>query len=284
MTTGIAWETYNGYIKTRRDEGATLQNIAEEIGRTRERVRQILVEHYGTADVEGEVLTTKQLIELTNYSGTTLYKLYRKGIITKIGKGRLGIGRWPLETLNIILEYRRCKICDKPLGKGKGVYCSEACRVEAGKYKNRPEAQKKAQVERTQCWQKAHPERYREICNQATKRYLLKQKCYLYQRFDLIIPILIKEEEMERYPYQATIIQKEAIPKGPVPRGAYALLLDLKNQLQPGQAIQLIVPDKKKAEAIGTAWRRMGKSAGLQPHRYTKKQKDGTYFVYLWLD
>lgn len=276
-----AWEVYDGHIKERRDTGATLQQIADEVGRTRERVRQILVEHYGTADIQGQLLTTTQLAKLAGCSQNFVATLRREGIIS-----RVAWGRWSLETLDIILERRRCKMCGSPRSKGRLVYCSEPCQIEAAKYKNRPEAQKKTHSECVRRWQREHPERYKEIQRRAIRSYQLRQHQFFHQRFSLLIPvnldnipIIQKEETM--YPYKATIIQKETVPKGALPPGQYTFLAELKKQLQPGQAIQLVVPANLK-DSLTASWRqRIGK--GEEPHTQSKKQEDGSYLVYLWL-
>jgi len=98
-----SWEIYNGKIKDLRDEGKTLQQIGDSIGRTRERVRQILVEKYGTAD--SECLTTKQVSELVGRSKSTINNLRIRGIITSVN-----CGRWKTEVVDIILNYYRCRI------------------------------------------------------------------------------------------------------------------------------------------------------------------------------
>lgn len=271
-----------GYIKERRDGGATLQEIGDEIGRSRERVRQILVKQYGTADISKALLTTNQLAGLTNCSEPLIYKFRQQGIISPVGHGR-----WRPETVDIILEHRKCKMCGKPLPAHRFVYCSDTCQIEGGKYKNRSEVAKKLHNERIRHWQREHPERYREIQSKALRRYHLKHYVYLHQRFSLLIPVnldniletLGKEETM--YPFQATLIKKETIPRGALPPGQYNFLAELKNQLQSGQAIQLVAPDNRLVSNITSAWRRIGQ--GEQPHTRAKKQQDGSYLVYLWL-
>lgn len=87
---------------------------------------------------------------------------------------------------------------------------------------------------------------------------------------------------MERYPYEATIVKKEEVTKlrpHRVPR--YEFLDELKEQLQPHQAIQLVVEGRQKREAITSAWRRQCK--GLDPHTYSRKRDDKDYTIYLWL-
>ncbi len=100
------WEVYDGYLKQRRDAGANLRQIGDEVGRTKQRIHQILVKHYGTADSEG-TLSTSQLLEQVGCSSYTLFTLRKEGIISQVSSGR-----WKPETPALILELRRkCKIC-----------------------------------------------------------------------------------------------------------------------------------------------------------------------------
>ena len=115
------WETYGGYLKQRRDAGASLRQIGDEVGRTKQRIHKILVKHYGTADSEGTI-STSQLLEQVNCSWDTLYNLRKKGVISQ-GSPR----SWKSETLDIMLELRKCKMCGKPVGKHRKTYCSAAC-------------------------------------------------------------------------------------------------------------------------------------------------------------
>lgn len=88
---------------------------------------------------------------------------------------------------------------------------------------------------------------------------------------------------MERYPYEATIVKKEQVTALRPDRAlsySYPFLGELKGQLQPHQAIQLVV-DKDKRGAVTAAWRRQCK--GMEPHSYSRKRDDEHYTVYLWL-
>ena len=134
------WEVY---LKQRRDAGASLKEIGDEVGRTKQGIHQILVKHYGTADSEG-TLSTSQLLEQVGCSYYTLTSLRKVGAISQVSPGR-----WKLGTLDILLELRKCKICGKSVGKQRRTYCSAACRAEGRKYKYLPEWRKKALWERT---------------------------------------------------------------------------------------------------------------------------------------
>jgi len=137
------WEVYGGYLKQRRDAGASLKEIGDEVGRTKQRIHKILVKHYGTADSEG-TLSTSQLLKQLTCSATTLYSLRKEKAISWVS-----LGKWKPETIDIILELRKCKMCGQPVGKNRKTYCSAACEVEGRKFKYWPEWRKKAKYERT---------------------------------------------------------------------------------------------------------------------------------------
>lgn len=121
------------YIKLRRNEGATLQEIGDEVGRSRERIRQLLLKHYGTtATSESEgLLTTKELVAKTGYSETSISKLTGRSLIKPAGRGKGGTYLWSPDDWYAIR--RKCRICGKPLPKGKISYCSLEC-AKIGRY------------------------------------------------------------------------------------------------------------------------------------------------------
>ena len=168
--------THKEQITTMRRQGHTLQKIGDTLGLTRERVRQILVKSYGsTATASGELMTTRELAEATGYSLNYISALKCEGIIEPSGIGKKGTYLWEPDYVIQIQTKRRCKICDKPIPKGRTLYCSKACSVEAKEYKNRSEAQKKAHIRRTLLWKMKHPEKAREIQKRANQKYQQKQ-------------------------------------------------------------------------------------------------------------
>lgn len=196
------------HIKRIRDEGKTLREIAEPLGTSRQRIHQILVKHYGTAKPQGPItaITTHTLV-IYGYYPIMLYSLEKRGVIKKVG-----YGRWELDTLDKIREYRRCVVCGKELGKGKRHYCSTACYLKSLKhrYMNLPEDKKKAHAELVKRWLREHPERASEIRRKASIKYYMKHRIYKHLQFDSIIPIKYGEK-LEKYPYQTRVIRKEDI-------------------------------------------------------------------------
>jgi hypothetical protein len=67
-----------------RDTGMTLQAIGDEVGVTRERVRQVLVRHYGTAKPTMDLMTRLKVAKLIGCSEGRLAYLEQKGMLEPI--------------------------------------------------------------------------------------------------------------------------------------------------------------------------------------------------------
>jgi len=123
-----------------RRSGMPMRKIGEKIGRSRERVRQILVKSLGTTN--HEYLSTLQLCNQSGLSRNRIVELYLDGIITPIARWDVGSRDyllWPPEAVQKIGVYyknrRLCKFCNKPLAKNRIFFCSDNCRFERQKYK-----------------------------------------------------------------------------------------------------------------------------------------------------
>lgn len=105
-------------IKQLRDEGYTLQVIGDKFNLTRERIRQILEQHYGST-VMTDVITKNKMSQVLGCSVTRLNTLERKGILRplhdgyvhvydKVGveKARAGLMNHPIQKVE-----RICKVC-----------------------------------------------------------------------------------------------------------------------------------------------------------------------------
>jgi hypothetical protein len=131
-----------------RRSGAPMREIAEKIGRSKERVRQILVR--GMGKTNHELLSTLQLCNQSGLPRNRIVELYQDGIITPANKWDIGNRDyllWPSETIEKIGVYyqthRLCKVCNKPLPKNRILFCSDNCRHESHKYKYMTPAEKK---------------------------------------------------------------------------------------------------------------------------------------------
>jgi hypothetical protein len=123
-----------------RETGASLEQIAEAIGRTKERVRQILKKSVGTT--HHRFLSTQQLYQAVGLPRNRIIDLYKDGVIVPEAEWKTGNHHyllWPSDIAKKINNYynrhRLCKICGKPLNKGRWVYCSNECYREGQKYK-----------------------------------------------------------------------------------------------------------------------------------------------------
>ncbi len=126
-------------IYTLRQAGATLQQIADGIGRTRERVRQILNQDYRTT--KRRLLSSEQLCQLSGLPRNRIVKLYHYNIISPIWEWTTGKNHyllWPPDTVDKVIKYcqrhHTCKICHQPIPKGRWLYCSERCYREGQKF------------------------------------------------------------------------------------------------------------------------------------------------------
>ena len=123
-----AWEIYNGYINDRRQGGATLQEIANDIGITRERVRQILVEQYGTAKVTGFLSTMNVVKQVDGLNLWRLNQLVKLGVVKPVRAGKKRF--WDAGTVSVLRKYfldRKCRICGNLLPISRSVYCCDSC-------------------------------------------------------------------------------------------------------------------------------------------------------------
>ncbi|MBN1367335.1 MAG: hypothetical protein JW967_05370 [Dehalococcoidales bacterium] len=142
----------SGDIIAMRESGASLEQIAETIGRTKERVRQILVKNIGTT--RHNLLSTQQLYRQLGLPRTRVVELYKDGIITPKAEWKTGNHHyllWSPNVAEIVTNYynknRLCKMCLKPLGKGRWVFCSDECYREGQKYKYKSGEAKRRHLE-----------------------------------------------------------------------------------------------------------------------------------------
>ncbi len=123
-----------------RRAGAPMREIAEKIGRSKERVRQILAK--GLGSTSHELLSTLQLCNQSGLPRNRIVELYQDKIITPAttwNAGNRDYFLWPTETVGKISDYyqthRLCKVCQSPLPKNRILFCSDKCRQERHKYK-----------------------------------------------------------------------------------------------------------------------------------------------------
>jgi predicted nucleic acid-binding Zn ribbon protein len=120
--------------------GATLKQIADKIGKTKERVRQILIRNYGTT--KHKLFSTRQLCKLTGLSRNRIMMLYESNIIAPVKMARTSIGchfLWSPDTVQKTVTWHRptqfCKLCHRPVPHDRKCFCSERCYKDNHKYK-----------------------------------------------------------------------------------------------------------------------------------------------------
>lgn len=122
-----------------RQSGTTLSQVASRFGITREGVRQLLTDHYGSTRVRN-LLTVTELAQRAGCNYRYIAKLKRRGIIQPdmvIGHGRT---LWKPHTIAAITRYidrHTCPICQSPVPANRMTYCSQKCYLEAHRSKNR---------------------------------------------------------------------------------------------------------------------------------------------------
>jgi len=132
-------------IYAMRYSGATLRQIADKIGRTKERVRQILIRNYGST--KHKLISTKQLCQLSGLSKNQIMRFYQDSIITPVKEwdtNTVHYSLWSPATVERIRVYldipkanQLCRICHHPIPINRHSYCSEQCYKESHKYKYR---------------------------------------------------------------------------------------------------------------------------------------------------
>ena len=136
------------FVRKMRQTGMPMREIAEKIGRSKERVRQILVEDSGTTN--HEFLSTLQLCKQSGLPRNRIIELYLDRIIEPAVKWDAGNRDYMLwhqdAVVKIIVHYqnhRLCKVCNSPLPKNRIFFCSDNCRQERHKYKYMTHEEKK---------------------------------------------------------------------------------------------------------------------------------------------
>jgi len=162
-------DIYNGAIPDMRRQGYTLQAIGDEIGVTRERVRQILSRYYpGTCT---QFLKETQVAKVVGCSPATLRKLCRAGKLSPIPRGKHYLyDREEIEKAYLAV-LKTCPHCGSIYMEGFK-YCRE-CRVEHTRYYY-PFMTEEAKKNASLCskrWQKNNPERYKVIRDRAVAKW-----------------------------------------------------------------------------------------------------------------
>ena len=139
------------FICELRQSGVSLQQIADTIGRMKERVRQILVKTNGSS--KHDLLSTQQLFKKLLLPRNQILELYKDGIIVPALEWTSGNHHYLLwdnrvadEISSYYKMYRQCKICGQIEGSGRWIYCSVKCDRKGQQYRYKSAEAKQKQL------------------------------------------------------------------------------------------------------------------------------------------
>jgi hypothetical protein len=142
-----------------RHSGATLQQIAERLDKTKERVRQILIENYGSTG--HGLISTEKLRKQLGLSRARVMELYNNDVITPkkewITNGTHYLLWSPgmAKKASIYLNTGvLCKVCNRPVPRNRRNFCSTECYLENHRYKNKNDEDKKRHLENVRRYRK----------------------------------------------------------------------------------------------------------------------------------
>ena len=158
-----------------RSKGKTLQEIGDNFGVTRERIRQILEK---CPKVEYPYYSSNRLGELFNCHYSRIFRVAEyNGIKPKmIGKRTCLFTVDQVKDVCIsLLDGKICRVCGERFDwDSRQIFCSEKCRLESHRYINRSSEAKDRHNIAVDKWNKKNPELFREIQNRALRKYYLK--------------------------------------------------------------------------------------------------------------
>ena len=140
-----AYSLYDGIIPAMRIQGHTLQAIGDKCGVSRERIRQILREHYPN-QLHPTLLTRKQLAQILQCSPSLLQTIEAEGLSPSIHRDhRFFYDPKDIEAIKAIVESKQpipevqliCEVCGKTFYRkpyyirptqSPGRFCSNKCK------------------------------------------------------------------------------------------------------------------------------------------------------------
>jgi len=123
------WSRHGDEIKQLRDQGYTLQQLADKFGCTKERMRQLLKKYRGTTKVP--MLSEHTAVKALRCDGKALRELRAEGLLNPIRINNfVYYTEEEIEKARKLLE-KYCKACGKPVSRKKTL-CSE-CFKEHGR-------------------------------------------------------------------------------------------------------------------------------------------------------
>ncbi len=150
-----------------RSKGKSLRQLGQMFGRSGERVRKVLAK-YDLPQVT--LLPENRVAAKLGYPLWWLAKLRKEGVITPIKPG--GFWLYSEEQVrqipSLIAEARRCERCGKPRPLGYLRFCRECSQYrKKHRYSALSPEEKAEHRKRCLAWQKANPEKVKEIRSRA---------------------------------------------------------------------------------------------------------------------
>ena len=115
-----------------RQNGASLQQIGDRIGVTRERIRQILTKEHGSTKITN-FLSTLELARSVSCSIEYIYRLSKASVIQPAANNHRPL--WGVDSIKKIFAIKTCPICGKPTSYHREKFCSQKC-LEVSQYKS----------------------------------------------------------------------------------------------------------------------------------------------------
>ena len=154
-----------------RSKGKSLRQLGQMFGRSHERIRQVLAK-YSPSQVT--LLPENTVAAKLGYSVTWLVRLRKEGIIntTKRDPYWLYSEEQVRQMPSLIAKARRCERCGKQRPLGYPRFCRECSQYrKKHRYITLSPEEKSEHRKRCLAWQKANPERWKEILSRAHRKY-----------------------------------------------------------------------------------------------------------------
>ena len=159
-----------------RSKGKSLRELGRTFNRSHEAVRQVLAKYDRS---QQPLLPEARVAAKLGYPWKWLAQLRKEGLINLIR-----CGRWWLyseeqvkQIPSLIAERRKCERCGKFRPPGCQRFCRECSQYRRKHWYRSLNPEEKAEHnKRCQAWQKANPEKYKEIRRRAERKYRVKMK------------------------------------------------------------------------------------------------------------
>ena len=170
------YQLHNGEILQKRLSGQTLQQIGDELGVSRERVRQVLKSYFHVKGIP--FLRSKDVQRVTGLSPYMVWEKARELGVKKQGScfvwDRDSIAKLLSDVIAKCSISRVCRVCERPItAKYRRVFCSEKCRRKSN-YRFLSPEKKAHHLFLTKGWQREHPVEAKTIQDRATQKLMLK--------------------------------------------------------------------------------------------------------------